>query len=282
MNTLDKNYWLVLKKYYESSKGFLKINDKLLQSIPINISRGVKQGGILSSFMFNIFINDLIKDVLSMNTGLHLDSINYSILSYCDDIILLSTSLRQAQNMVDTCNNYGNRWNLTFNEKKSNILHTGNKIYNNNQINISLNNKKLNVVDSIKYLGLNFTDKINFDDINTVGILNAQGLSDNVKNTVKSKIGEFIKNTGLILDTANITVQDNRVVITSDTIKNPNISTIQSITFDTNEDSPTAQVVSGTVEISSDLITLFQSIMLTYNDNQIGRNGLITATQGKM
>lgn len=125
-------------------------------------------------------------------------------------------------------------------------------------------------------------EKFNFDDIKTVGILNAQGLSDNVKNTVKSTIGEFIKNTGLILDTANITVQDNRVVITSDTIKNPNISTIQSITFDTNEDSPTAQVVSGTVEISSDLITLFQSIMLTYNDNQIGRNGLITATQGKM
>ena len=98
-----------------------------------------------------------------MNTGLHLDSINYSILSYCDDIILLSTSLRQAQNMVDTCSKYGKKWNLTFNEKKSNILHTGKKIYNNSQIKINLNNKMLNVVENLKYLGLNLTEKMNFD-----------------------------------------------------------------------------------------------------------------------
>ena len=123
-------------------------------------------------------------------------------------------------------------------------------------------------------------EKIKFDDINTVGFMNSQNLRPEIKNNIIKTVGEFIKNTGLILDTVNLTVEDNRVVIMSNTIKNPNIDTIKSITFDTNEDAPVAEVISGRIEISNDLITLFQSISLTYNDNQIGRNGLVTSTQG--
>ena len=123
-------------------------------------------------------------------------------------------------------------------------------------------------------------EKIQFDDIKTIGFMNINGASPNVKNSVVSAVGEFIKNTGLILDTVNITVEDSRILITSNTIKNPNIDTIKSITFDTNEESPIAEVISGRIELSQDLISLFQSINLTYNDNQIGRNGLVTSTQG--
>ena len=122
-------------------------------------------------------------------------------------------------------------------------------------------------------------EKIMFDDIKTVGFLKSQSLPAGGRNAFKQIVGEFIKNTGLILDTVNITVEDNHIIITSDTIKNPNISTIKSITFDTNQDNPVAEVISGTVEISSDLTNLFQSIMLTYEDNQIGRNALVSATQ---
>ncbi len=59
--------WLILKLYYDSSIGFLKTNGKInINAIPIN--RGVKQGGILSPFLFNAFIDQLL--TLVKNEGI--------------------------------------------------------------------------------------------------------------------------------------------------------------------------------------------------------------------
>ncbi len=40
--------------------------------------------------MFGIFINDLVEDVKSVNTGIEIDGHNICILPYADDIVLLS------------------------------------------------------------------------------------------------------------------------------------------------------------------------------------------------
>ena len=82
-------------------------------------------------------------------------------------------------------------------------------------------------------------EKIAFDDINTVGFLNSQkSLSDEVKNEITNTVGVFIKSTGLLLDTITINVEDSRIILNSETIKNPGIDSIKSITFDTNNRSP--------------------------------------------
>lgn len=125
-------------------------------------------------------------------------------------------------------------------------------------------------------------EKIQFDGINTVGFMNAQNLRDDVKRSVTTAVGEFLKASGLILDTVNLNVQDSKVMITSDTIKNPGISAINSITFDTSQESPSIQVVAGTMSLDNDLIVLLQSVAKSFTDNQIGRNALISATQGNI
>lgn len=123
-------------------------------------------------------------------------------------------------------------------------------------------------------------EQIKFDSINTVGYYNS--INSGVdKNAMIGVIGEFIKATGLILDSVNIMVDGNRVVISSETLKNPNTDSIKSITFDTDEDQPTLEVISGTITLDQDFLSLVNGIITTFSDNQIGRNKLITTTQGE-
>jgi hypothetical protein len=126
-------------------------------------------------------------------------------------------------------------------------------------------------------------EKIAFDDINTVGFLNSQkSLSDVAKNEITNTVGIFIKSTGLLLDTITINVEDSRIILNSETIKNPGIDSVKSITFDTNNEDPQMEVITGTIGLDNDIISLLQTISSTYNDNQIGRNKLISITQGEI
>jgi hypothetical protein len=124
-------------------------------------------------------------------------------------------------------------------------------------------------------------DEIKFDGINTVGYLNSQeGLSDEIKTSLTAAIGEFIKASGLLLDTISINVEDSRIIMRSETIKNPGTDSIKSIVFDTNEDEPQIEVISGTIALDQDLLNLIQTASRSFSDNQIGRNKLVSLTQG--
>jgi hypothetical protein len=124
-------------------------------------------------------------------------------------------------------------------------------------------------------------DEVNFDGINTIGFFNSQeNISDEVKSTLTTAIGEFIKASGLLLDTIAINIEDSRVIMKSETIKNPGFDSIKSIVFDTNDGDPKLEVISGIISLDPDLINLMQTITRTFNDNQIGRDNLISLTQG--
>ncbi len=56
---------------------------------------GVRQGDILSTTLFSVFINDLAHEIKRMNIGINIDNIQVAILLYTYDIILL------ADNEVD-------------------------------------------------------------------------------------------------------------------------------------------------------------------------------------
>jgi hypothetical protein len=125
-------------------------------------------------------------------------------------------------------------------------------------------------------------EKIMFDDINTVGFLDSQSaLSDQVKNEITTAVGVFVKATGLLLDTITINVEDSRIILSSETIKNPGIGSIKLITFDTNNEDPQMEVISGTIGLDTDVVSLLQTIVSTFKDNQIGRNKLVSVTQGE-
>jgi len=54
---------------------------------------GVRQGGVISSFIFAIFINDNIINVVNLKSGCYVNCACLSIILYADDILLLAESI---------------------------------------------------------------------------------------------------------------------------------------------------------------------------------------------
>lgn len=73
----------------------------------------------------------------------------------------MSYSLNHLKNMLKNCDEYGNTWKIKFNTNKSFILQSATSIYNDNEIECTLNDQNLKKVKEIKYLNMqiNCTNK---------------------------------------------------------------------------------------------------------------------------
>ena len=96
-------------------------------------TEGVKQGGVLSPYLFNFFINEMITNCLDLNIGTKIGDHNISIVSYCDDIVLLSSTTSHLERLLDECQSYASSWKLEFNARKSVYMEMG-KYNSNNKI----------------------------------------------------------------------------------------------------------------------------------------------------
>jgi len=64
---------------------------------------GVRQEGVLSSYFFAIFIDDIIINVVNLKSGCYVNRACLSIILYADDILLLAPSVESLQNLVTIC-----------------------------------------------------------------------------------------------------------------------------------------------------------------------------------
>ena len=65
------------------------------------VSQDVRQGGVLSPFLFNIYVDDLIKQLELLGTGCHVNEGYIGAILYADDLLLLSASIYGLQRMLD-------------------------------------------------------------------------------------------------------------------------------------------------------------------------------------
>ena len=159
INKIDKSIWFMFKKYYDQSMSCIIMNSKLTS--PFDVRTGLKQGGILSSFLFNFYINNLIEECIALNIGALIDSSNTSIIGYADDLTLISPNDEQLQILLDKCTEYGLKWRIKFNPNKSHIISFGKQNWPDRIF--YLNNKKVNETESIRYLGVDINNRLDYD-----------------------------------------------------------------------------------------------------------------------
>ena len=66
-----------------------------------NIFRGIRQGGITSAFLFNLYIDDIVRNISSFKVGCYIGLNRFNIQAYADDIVLLSSSVSSLQFLID-------------------------------------------------------------------------------------------------------------------------------------------------------------------------------------
>jgi len=159
---LSYTYWFLLKTYYNSSKAII-LNENRVPFNEFSINCGVKQGGILSPYLFNAFIDDLINEVTQKNIGATFQNLNVSIIVYADDILLISPVGRHLQLMLDICSKYSKDWLIKFNPLKSNIITFGEQIISSQKFKIS--NLEIKNTDKLEYLGIEINNKLDSDQI---------------------------------------------------------------------------------------------------------------------
>ena len=83
------------------------------------VSNGVKQGGIISALLFNVYIDDLSCVLNRFNIGGRIGGEIVNHLSYADDLCLICLSSAGLQKLLHMCSNYATEHSLTYNANKS-------------------------------------------------------------------------------------------------------------------------------------------------------------------
>jgi hypothetical protein len=74
----------------------------------INVNKGVLQGGILSPWLFNIYIDDLITS---------LKDISFDVLAYADDIAVICRNREELEKVIDLLEEWSNVNEIAVNKK---------------------------------------------------------------------------------------------------------------------------------------------------------------------
>ena len=131
-------------------------------SNPYTISAGVRQGEVLSPFLFACYVDNLILTLVNDGLGCHIGLQCMSVLMYADDLMLISGSLTQLQAMINACTAELEALDLTVNVRKSVCMRIG-KSYNFNPSRLmSVNNCNIEWSDNLVYLGINVKSAAHF------------------------------------------------------------------------------------------------------------------------
>ena len=172
------NYWILLKKLV--SRNFPLSIIKLLVfwfshqlycvkwggsfSDSFTVANGVRQGGILSPYLFNVYMDELSVNLSKSQTGCMFDDKFVNHLFYADDAVLLSPSANGLQKLLNISENYASSHDITFNVQKTVCMCFRQKwMKGYNMPSVYLNGCKLKYVHTYKYLGNHYKDDCSDD-----------------------------------------------------------------------------------------------------------------------
>ena len=131
------------------------------------LGNGVRQGGITSPLLFNLYINDALTKLNNLNIGCKIGIHRHNSQAYADDLTLLSPSPEALQILINKLSSMLTDLNLTLNAEKSVCLvFNASKRDRRRDLNFTVNGTQISVASTCRYLGVILSDSMtNKEDI---------------------------------------------------------------------------------------------------------------------
>lgn len=129
-----------------------------------SVCNGVRQGGILSPRLFNVYMDKLSILLSDIPSGCTMGNRVLNHFMYADDLVLISPSIKGLQKLVTVCEHYGTEFDILYNSRKTvvmNVFPRNFKLLNSPQV--ILCGRTIQVVSDYKYLGYIMVSDMNDD-----------------------------------------------------------------------------------------------------------------------
>ena len=153
----------IIRFWYTSQTMYVRWNN--VMSSGFKVTNGVRQGGILSPYLFCVYADELSRMLNNVNAGCFVGASLVNHLMYADDLVLLAPSAAGLSLLLSACSYYGIEFDVKFNSAKSNLMVFCCNLLKDIPVpNFMLNGVAIDKVSNCKYLGHCINDKLIDDD----------------------------------------------------------------------------------------------------------------------
>ena len=149
----------IIVNLYWHQKAAIKIQNEL--SPFTSIQRGVRQGCVLSPYLFNIYTEFIFRESNDLE-GIRIHGKNLNNLRFADDTALIANDEKNLQQIVTKVRDATSKAGLDMNVKKTKTMIIS-KDPEGKKLNIRVGNEVLEQIEKMKYLGTQITVDIKTD-----------------------------------------------------------------------------------------------------------------------
>ena len=153
--------WRIVRNLYSSISSSVKVGGKA--SRRVQMRQGVRQGCPLSPILFNCFINELAKRLREADCGFAAGGKDVVSLLYADDVVLMAYSAEKLQVLINVVDTFCRQWHMDINIKKSEVMVVPGGRKPPPLAKFTCRETELKVVSQYKYLGIQFTSKLDWN-----------------------------------------------------------------------------------------------------------------------
>ena len=118
-----------------------------------SVTNGVRQGGVLSPFLFAVYLDGLLDELSTSGVGCYWRWMFAGAFCYADDIILLAPCAFALRTMLSICSSFASSHALVFNTDKTQLICFRTSFHILPDDVIQFNDVQLSFLDSVVHLG---------------------------------------------------------------------------------------------------------------------------------
>lgn len=147
----------LLQSAYKGLRCVIRVNGAT--STSLDVKRSVRQGGVLSTLYYLIYIDELLQNLENSELGCCVGTTSGGNPSFADDIAVLALSPLNLQRQIDIVYAYCQQWRIELNVSKSNIV-VFTKKRRVPQVAILYGDKLIDQVNEAQHLGITQTSNL--------------------------------------------------------------------------------------------------------------------------